>query len=275
MLKFKRFKKFNKLSIILVPEETSREPRSYKISFKKLLLFLGMYGFIVFMLGFYIISFTPLSETLFPYSLRLSSSDKKKIEILNNKVLILANEIESLKSLNQKLKFAIMLGDSTLINKSEIEKDTIRKKSPLEGNLFGVVIKLINNLYFDQNGNITFIKPSVGYISQKYDPERGHFGVDYVMKENSPIFCAAGGFVVFASYTPDYGNTIIVSHKDNYLTKYMHCSALLKKEGDTIMQGELIALSGNSGTESSGPHLHFEVWKDGKPINPVDVLLNN
>ena len=55
----------------------------------------------------------------------------------------------------------------------------------------------------------------------------------------------------------------------------MHCSSLLKKEGDKVVQGELIALSGNSGTESSGPHLHFEIWKDGKPIDPLKVLINN
>jgi murein DD-endopeptidase MepM/ murein hydrolase activator NlpD len=269
------FKKIKSLSIILIPEETTRAPRSYKITFKKLLFFLGIYSVIIFMLGFYVISFTPLSETLFPYSLRLSSSDKKKIEILDNKVLILANEIESLKSVNQKLKFAIMLGDSTLINKKEIERDTIKRKSPIEGNLFGVVIQLLNDILYHQNGDVTFIKPAEGFISQKYDPDRGHFGVDYVMKENTPVFSSAGGYVVFASYTTDYGYMIIISHNDNYLTKYMHCSSLLKKEGDFVMQGELIALSGNSGTESSGPHLHFEVWKDGKPINPTGILINN
>jgi murein DD-endopeptidase MepM/ murein hydrolase activator NlpD len=269
------FKKIKSLSLILVPEATSRSPRSYKISFKKLLLFLFSYSLIVFILGFYIISFTPFSESLFPYSLRLSSSDKKKIEILNNKVLILAKEIESLKSLNQKLKFAIMLGDSTLIDKEEIEKDSLKRKSSIEGNLFGVVIELFNDIFHGQTSDITFIKPAQGFISQKYDPDRGHFGIDYVLKDNSPVFSSAGGYVVFASYTTDYGYTIIISHSDNYITKYMHCSSLLKKEGDIVLQGELIALSGNSGTQSSGPHLHFEIWKDGKPINPVDILTNN
>ncbi len=72
---------------------------------------------LIFLLGFYIISFTPFSEMLFPYSLRLTDSDKKKVEILNNKVIFLANEIESLKSVNKRLKFAIMLGDSTLLKK--------------------------------------------------------------------------------------------------------------------------------------------------------------
>ena len=93
------------------------------------------------------------------------------------------------------------------------------------------------------------------------------------MKENSPVFASAGGYIVFADYTPNYGYSIIINHQENYVTKYLHCSTLLKKNGDIVRQGELIALSGNSGSESTGPHLHFEIWKDGKPINPSEVLI--
>lgn len=268
-------KKIKKISVVFVPEETSREPRSYKLSLKKLLMLFSFYTLIIFFLGFYIISFTPVSEIIFPYSLRLSDSDKKKIEILDNKVIILAKEIESLKSMNKRLKFAIMLGDSTLINPKELEKDTTINKSPYEGNIFAVVMKLFGNIFLQQNKTVTFIKPAEGFISQKFNPEKGHFGLDFVMKEDRPVFASAGGYVVFASYTIDNGYTMIINHSDNFVTKYYHCSALLKKEGDFVTQGELIALSGNSGTESSGPHLHFEIWKNGKPINPLDVLIKN
>jgi lipoprotein NlpD len=94
------------------------------------------------------------------------------------------------------------------------------------------------------------------------------------MNENRPIFASAGGYVVFASYTTEYGYSIIINHKDNYVTKYQHCASLLKREGDFVYQGEIIALSGNSGTESTGPHLHFEIWKDGKPIDPLEILIS-
>jgi len=268
-------KKLKNISFMILPEETSREPRSYKISFRKLILYFSLYSILVFILGFYMISFTPLGEVIFPYNLRLTDSDKKKVEILNDKVLFLAKEIEALKSVNKRLKFAIMLGDSTLINDPELKKDTIKSKKPFEGNLYAVAVRLFNEIFYHQNGKITFIKPAEGFISQKYEPERGHFGVDYVMRENRPIFASASGYVVFASYTIDYGYSIIINHNENYVTKYLHCSSLLKKEGDIVLQGELIALSGNSGTESSGPHLHFEIWKDGKTIDPLDVLINN
>lgn len=270
MLKLKKIKNF---SIIIVPQETSKEPRSLKISFFKMLTLVGIYSLIVFLLGFYIISFTPLSEVLFPYSLRLTDSDKKKVEILNNKVMFLAREIESLKSVNNRLKFAIMLGDSTLLVKPKVLKDSIKKKLPAEGNIFAVVVGLITNINIHQSKEVFFITPADGFISKPFNPQHGHNGNDYVMKENSPIFASAGGYIVFADYTTNFGYTIIINHPENYLTKYLHCSSLLKKEGDTVRQGELIALSGNSGTESSGPHLHFEIWKDGKPINPSEVLI--
>lgn len=269
----KKLKKIKNYSIIVVPEETSSEPKSIQISSLKLLSYILLYSFVVFVAGFYIISFTPLSEVLFPYSLRLTDSDKKKVELLNDKVVFLAKEIESLKSVNKRLKFAIMLGDSNLLKEQKPVKDTSKQKLKIEGNIFSVFQEFINKYFLTQEGSITFIKPADGYISNSFDPNKGHYGIDYVMKFNSPIYSSAGGYVVFADYTPDYGYTIIINHQENYLTKYLHCASLIKKTGETIKQGELIALSGNSGTESSGPHLHFEIWKDGKAINPSSVLI--
>jgi hypothetical protein len=270
MLKLKKIKKF---SIIVVPEETSSEPRSISISSVKLITYIGIYSLLVFLSGFYIISFTPLSEVLFPYSLRLTDSDKKKVEILNNKVIFLAKEIESLKSVNERLKFAIFLGDSTLMNKPVEVKDSANKKIPFDGNVLSVFLTFLDNFFYNQNEDITFIKPAEGFISRSYNPERGHYGNDYVMKENNPIFASASGYVVFADYTTNFGYTVIINHPENYLTKYLHCASLLKKDGDFVRQGEMIALSGNSGTESTGPHLHFEIWKDGKPIDPSKVII--
>ena len=198
-------KKIKNFSIILVPEGTSSAPRSIKISFFKMLAFIAIYSFIVFILGFYIISFTPLSEVLFPYSLRLTDSDKKKVEILKNKVTFLANEIESLKSVNKRLKFAIMLGDSTLIERRDEIRDTNKKKIPGDGNILRVVVDLIDKFYIHQSGEIAFIKPANGFISKPFDHSHGHNGTDYMMKENSPVFASAGGYVVFADYTTNFG----------------------------------------------------------------------
>jgi murein DD-endopeptidase MepM/ murein hydrolase activator NlpD len=100
-------------------------------------------------------------------------------------------------------------------------------------------------------------------------------GIDFVVKTGTPVYVSANGFIIFANYTVKDGNMIIVSHPGNYISVYKHCSSLLKKERETVVQGELIALSGNTGEITTGPHLHFEIWKEGKPINPITILIKN
>lgn len=269
----KYLKKIKKFSLLIIPEETTNEPRSFKVSSSKLILSVIVYTALVFLLGFYVISYTPLSEILLPYSFRLTDSDKKKVELLNTKVNVLAAEIEALKSANSRLRFAIMLGDSTLLKKKESKKDSAKSLNK-QGNLFAVISKLFLDFTSFQDNNIYFIKPADGFITNKFNPENGHFGIDYALKENTPVYASSGGYVIYSDYSPAYGYTIIINHPENYVTKYMHCALLVKKDGEVVKQGELIALSGNSGTESSGPHLHFEIWKDGKAINPAEVIIN-
>ncbi|NUN70086.1 MAG: M23 family metallopeptidase [Bacteroidetes bacterium] len=117
------------------------------------------------------------------------------------------------------------------------------------------------------------IAPAVGYISRRYESEKGHTGIDYAGKIGSLIVAAADGYVVFSGYTADDGHTAILSHGGGYLTMYKHNQTVLKGVGEFVKRGEPIALLGNSGTTSSGPHLHFEVWSNGKAQNPNDYLI--
>lgn len=271
---------YKKFSVLVIPEGTASEPRNIKISFARLITYIAVYSLFVFILGFYFISFTPLSEILFPYSLRLTDSDKKRVEILNEKVNFLATEIEALKSVNERMKFAIMLGDSNLLKEKSTKykikenDDSVKSISKIKGSVFEVVKDFLLNLFINNDDDIYFLKPVNGFVSNAYNINKGHYGIDFVIKENNPVYASAGGYVIFADYTPKFGFTMIINHKKNYSTKYMHCSSLLRKTGETVLQGEIIALSGNSGTDSSGPHLHFEIWKDGIPINPADLLIN-
>lgn len=117
------------------------------------------------------------------------------------------------------------------------------------------------------------IAPAVGYISRRFESEKGHVGIDYAGKIGSLIVAAADGYVVFAGYTAEDGHTAIVSHGAGFLTMYKHNQNVLKGVGDFVKRGEPIALLGNSGKSSSGPHLHFEVWSNGKAQNPNDYLI--
>ena len=115
--------------------------------------------------------------------------------------------------------------------------------------------------------------PTDGFVSRGFDAERKHFGVDIAGKTGSAVLAAADGNVVFAGWTYDDGYLMIISHQQGYVTAYKHNQALLKTTGTNIKRGDVIALLGNTGKTSSGPHLHFELWKDGVVLNPDSYLL--
>jgi murein DD-endopeptidase MepM/ murein hydrolase activator NlpD len=117
------------------------------------------------------------------------------------------------------------------------------------------------------------IAPAVGYISRRFESEKGHTGIDYAGKIGSLIVAAADGYVVFSGFTADDGHTVILSHGAGFLTMYKHNQNILKSVGAFVKRGEPVALLGNSGRTSSGPHLHFEVWSNGKAQNPNDYLI--
>jgi murein DD-endopeptidase MepM/ murein hydrolase activator NlpD len=121
--------------------------------------------------------------------------------------------------------------------------------------------------------DLPFASPAQGFFTREFDPQNYHYGVDIAGKEGNPIYAAASGRVTFANWTYDDGFEIILSHDKGYTTVYKHNQALVKSVGDIVRRGEVIALLGNTGHSSSGPHLHFEVWKDGAALNPMNYLL--
>ncbi len=119
------------------------------------------------------------------------------------------------------------------------------------------------------------IPPITGLISASFDPKIKHYGADVTAPKNTPIKSVLDGYVFIADWTLETGHTIGIQHADNLISFYKHNSALLKKSGDLVKSGEAIAIIGNTGTQSSGPHLHFELWYKGLPVNPEEYLSFN
>ena len=117
-----------------------------------------------------------------------------------------------------------------------------------------------------------FTAPVAGSISAGFDSESGHIGVDIIAPKNTPIKSAMDGWVIASDWTLDTGNTIAVQHTNNIVTFFKHNSVLLKKTGEFVKAGEAIAIIGNTGELTDGPHLHFELWHRGAPVNPVDYV---
>lgn len=270
----KRLKKLTEFSVVLVPHDPSTGTKTIKLSFLKITTLILIYTLIVLILGFYLITFVSLDNYLLPDSYRYNTPEKMQLRELNEKIIRLANELEKLKSNNERLKNILLNQDSTIFRDENTQISPRVKKNPTGGNVYFAFLNFLSTIFTEDNTTqVIFIKPTDGYLSRKFDPENGHLGIDFATKENNPIFASAGGYISFAGYTPEYGYVVIINHPDDFITRYMHCSAIIRKQGERIIQGEVIALAGNSGTRTTGTHLHFEIWHKGKPVDPEKFLI--
>ncbi len=122
-------------------------------------------------------------------------------------------------------------------------------------------------------GNLHFFQPVSGLITNRFNATRGHYGIDLVTQPNARVTAVLSGTVVFAEFTIDTGYVIYIQHDNNLASAYKHNASLLKKSGDRVNGGEAIAIVGNTGELTTGPHLHFELWHEGRPIDPEQYIV--
>ncbi|MBA2421699.1 MAG: M23 family metallopeptidase [Chitinophagales bacterium] len=120
-----------------------------------------------------------------------------------------------------------------------------------------------------------FFQPIKGYITEPFNLTSQHYGVDIVAPVNEPIKATLDGIVVFAVWTAETGYVMAIQHNNNLISLYKHNSVLLKQEGNYVKAGDVIAIIGNTGEFTSGPHLHFELWYNGLPLNPEEYIVFN
>lgn len=269
-----------KFSLLIIPVIPGKETKTIRFNIGKILLALVLYSVVFTLMAILFVSLTPAKSFLFIYETAETKQQARETAELRRRVDFLTKEMNNILSLNKNLQFAVYLGDSTLLDSMNkyIKQDSAKKKSPeIGGNVFYIAKKI----FFNKNENqekpqneVNFISPVRGFISLDFNPSHGHMGIDYALKMNTPIVAAASGYVVFADYTVNDGYMIILAHEENYITLYKHCASLSKRMRERAVQGEVIALSGNSGDNTTGPHLHFEIWKNGRAIDPKKILIN-
>lgn len=130
-----------------------------------------------------------------------------------------------------------------------------------------------NNIRFMVTDNIPDIQPTNGIISNDFNMDTLHFGIDIVSDKSTPIVATADGVVIYSDYSRELGNGIVIDHQNGYYSHYYHNEENFVKKNDKIDRDMLIAKLGNTGV-STGPHLHFEIWKDGAPIDPLTFFPN-
>jgi len=152
------------------------------------------------------------------------------------------------------------------IDFSPSEKDLRLRKEVEQKDKYSVLYPA-----FDKS-NYKLFTPAKGNITQAFEVEKQHFGIDLSLPEKTPIKATADGTVIFAEWSAETGYVIILEHDYGLISVYKHNSSLTKTQGEHVKAGEVIAMSGNMGEFTTGPHLHFELWKDGHSVNPTEFI---
>lgn len=260
--------------LVLYEEFSLEEILNITMTRRKLITYsLGLLIFIGFLVGLLFV-FTPLSSLLPPVeNYKLQSqviANSLMIDSLKNQIAIRDGYFNNIqKVLNEK-----NISDYSAIDSSQVKNLLTGKQ---KDSLYAVLIErekdfLTKNFNADISNNIKFEPPVRGLVTNQFNISDNHLGIDIVAVEGTPVLAIADGTVVLATWSETMGYVIGVQHANNVVSFYKHNSKLLKVEGDKVRTQDAIALVGNTGTKSTGPHLHFELWMNGQAVNPSNYI---
>ena len=274
-----------KYRLVIMNEETFKERASVLLTPLNVIIFGGSLTIFLIVFVTYLIAFTPLREYIPGYAdtnlrlqvyentLRTDSLERElamKDLYLKNINMIIAGETP-----DQETHEPDTSKDYTEIEFRQSEQDSLlramveeEERYNIQNITFGATQSMETNIR-----DLFFFGPIKGDITAGFDSKEKHYAVDVVAKENEPIKACLDGTVIFSSWTYDSGHVIAIQHSSNLTSFYKHCSVLLKKTGESIKAGEVLAIVGNSGELTTGPHLHFELWFNGRPVNPEDYIV--
>ena len=271
---------FNDYKVVISSEDTFEEKFSFKANKINALIIMLVYSIILISFTISIVFFTQLREMVPGYS----STD------LLNRAIYLTKKIDSLEqqiALNNKFYKSIedvlsgnidefvprdeLSEDSSLTNSDFVtvspnSQDSILRKYVENEDKFN----LTNNELIIENK--MFFSPIKGEITQSFNFNENHFAIDIAADIGTPVKSVLDGKIIFSEWSLETGYVVVIDHGENIISVYKHNSKILKEQNDFVQAGEVIAYSGNQGNLSTGPHLHFELWKNGTPIDPEPLL---
>jgi murein DD-endopeptidase MepM/ murein hydrolase activator NlpD len=275
-----RNKLLHKYRLVILNEDTFEERISFKLTRLNVFVLVTFSVILLIVLTTFLIAFTSLREYIPGYS---STALKQKAIELNEK-------IDSLQQ--AKIRDSIYLASIRNVLTGEIKSESINKDSLYKSfELDAEELKLTANkqdsllreevaqedkynLFETATSKVNFVlfPPVKGEITQEYNPKEKHFAIDVVVSKGTPVKATADGTVIFSEWTASTGYVIIIEHPNNLISIYKHNATLTKQQGELVRAGEVIATVGNTGELTTGPHLHFELWSEGYPINPTTFI---
>ena len=238
---FKNFKK--KFKIVIIHPETLEETRDFNLSKLNFWTMVVVSGLILIVLTTCVIFFTPVRKLIPGYTdvnlgRRVYNMERRADSI---DLVFHQNEvyIENLKRI---------INDEDMSDASMVSRTVVHVGVP------------------------AFFVPMKGLVTNHFDANNKHYGVDVVADDDAVINATADGTVIFSDWSVEGGNVVGIQHNKNLISIYKHNATLLKHVGDAVQAGDPIAIVGGGGTTSTGPHLHFELWFKGQPLNPEDYI---
>lgn len=272
----------HKYRFVVLNDDTFEEKLSFRLSRLNVYTAFGVGSLFLIALVTVLIAFTPLREFIPGYTdvtIRKTGIENTiKIDSLEN---VLRQKEQYLTNINRIIQGEPLIYNDTVVVDSSLNyKNIVNEKIP-EDSLLRVMIETEEkyNLFKSAGrtpssiSSLIFFNPIKGIVTEQFNAKKQHFGVDLVAPKNEVIKATLDGTVIFAEWTSETGYVIQLQHSNNLISIYKHNSVLHKKVGDKVKAGDVIAIVGNTGELSSGPHLHFELWYNGIPLNPQEYML--
>ena len=277
-----RFKQklINKYRLVILNEDTFEEKLSFKLTIMNVFVFGTLFSVLLIVGTIFLISFTSLREYIPGYS-----STKLKREATQlvykadslNQVLEMNNlYIQKVKELLTGKITAVQFDKDSVLNTMKLDKDSMNF-SPSDIDMeFRLDVESTDrySVFTEaiKSADVVFFSPVKGIVTDGYSLKNKHFAIDIAVEKGTPVKSVADGTVIFAEWTAETGHVIIVEHSGGFISIYKHNTSLHKQQGDLVKSGEVIASAGDTGEFSTGPHLHFELWNEGYPVNPVNYI---
>ena len=250
----------SKYSVIIIPDNEDSD-RQFSITRIQMLSIITGFVLMLCIVVFFLIYALP---RLMQY--KTMEAENEQFAADRFKIMELMQDLNRIEQMDRLIRKT--LGSELELSFISVSDDSIQSNGSLD--------KSDDNLAISYVDNIPSKYPVEGYITQKMRTNKlftnqNHYGIDIAVKEGEPIYASASGFVVFSDWTYDFGNYIILYHGDDYFTVYGHNKNNFVKVRDFVKRSDVIASSGSTGI-TSGPHLHFEIWKNGKAVDPLELF---
>ena len=273
-------KLLHKYRLVILNEDTFEERLSFKLTRLNVFMLMSILTILLIFGTIILIAFTPLREYIPGYS---STALKKQAIELNYKTdslqrVITLNDhyFSSIKKVLEGNVSTVDFNRDSIIEAAKLDVSQVDLSPTKEDSLLREKVNKEDkyNLFESATSNVNFVlfPPVNGTISENYNAKNKHYGVDIVVVKDTPIKAAADGTVIFSEWTTETGFVIIIEHSYGLISVYKHNQSLTKSQGELVKAGEVIAIAGNTGEFTTGPHLHFELWSDGYPVNPTNFI---